>query len=98
MIVLGNGEGQTETGTTIIDEGPIASIFLSLRHAMPVDASRNSRPSRGAPSPTPLHPHPNQVLPAAQVGGGTFIRRDTGQHRCELSGWLVEAGGVGGLV
>ena len=24
----------------------------------------------GAPSPTPLHPHPSQVPPVAQVGGG----------------------------
>ena len=30
---------------------------------------RDSRPLRGAPSPKPLHQHPSQVLPAAQVGG-----------------------------
>ena len=47
---------------------------------MSVDASRTSISSRGAPSPTPLHPHPNQVLPAAQVGGQTFILWDAGQE------------------
>ena len=31
----------------------------------------------------PLHPHPNQVLPAAQVGGKTFILRDVGQETCD---------------
>ena len=30
----------------------------------------DSRPSRGAPSPSPPHTHPIQVPPAAQVGGG----------------------------
>ena len=38
--------------------------------ATPGNKTRDSRPLRGAPSPSPLHPHPSQVPPAAQVGGG----------------------------
>ena len=37
----------------------------------------------------PLHPHPNQVLSAAQVGGQTFILRDAGQ---ETRGSMALAG------
>ena len=61
--------GQTETGTTSINEGPRVSTKGTLRLETPVNAERNSRPSRGAPSPTHLHPHPIQVPPTAQVGG-----------------------------
>ena len=64
-------------------------IILLLSYAMPVEASRTSRLSRGAPSPTPLQPHPNQVLPAAQVRGQTFILRDSGQ---ETRGSMTSAG------
>ena len=59
------------------------------RQTTPVDASRNSRPSRGAPSPAPLHPHPIQVPPAAQVEEESK-RRDagtaTGRHRVSHTG------------
>ena len=47
-------------------------IERQRRHATqasPADSSRDSRPSQGAPSPSPLRPHPSQVPPAAQVGG-----------------------------
>ena len=43
----------------------------------------------GAPSPTPLHPHSNQVLPAAQVGGGNFILWDSGK---ETRGSMTSSG------
>ena len=67
---------------------------------MPVNASRNSRPSRGEPSPTPLQPHPKQVLPDTQVGGGAFIRQDAGQDtgdsmesaRGQSEGWKTSDG------
>ena len=37
--------------------------------ATPGNKTRDSRPLRGAPSPNPLHLHPSQVPPAAQVEG-----------------------------
>ena len=54
----GGGGADSETVPTSINEGPRALTKVTLRRATPVDASRNSRPSPGAPSPTPLHPHP----------------------------------------
>ena len=57
------GHRKKQTGNSSVDEGTLAQ-------ALPADASRDSRPSLGAPSTSPLHPHPSQVTPAAQVGGG----------------------------
>ena len=37
--------------------------------ATPGNKTRDSRPLRGTPSPKPLHQHPSQVPPAAQVKG-----------------------------
>ena len=52
----------------------------TTRQTTPVDASRNSRPSRGAPYPKPLHLYPRQLPPSAQVGGGhAHKQRDTGK-------------------
>ena len=71
-VVRGKGEG----GGKIERRAPLASTrdqerqLGKLLRATPVNTSMNSRPSRGAPSPTPLQPHPNRVLPSAQVGGG----------------------------
>ena len=59
----GRGGADRFTGTTISDKGPRASAKGNLRLATPVGASRKSRPLRGAPSPTPLHPHPFPVQP-----------------------------------
>ena len=42
----------------------------ALARVMPVDESRDLIPMRGAPSPSPLHQHPIQVPPAAQVAWG----------------------------
>ena len=61
------------------DEGQVCRQKLSvlerasrnletIRQATPVDASVTQGQLRGAPSPTPLNPHPSQVPPAAQVG------------------------------
>ena len=40
---------------------------------------RTSRSSGGAPSPTPLHPHPGQVPPEQMSGGQTLKHWDAGQ-------------------
>ena len=62
----------------------------TIRQAMPVDASGTQGQSRGAPSPTPLNPHPSQVPPAAQVGNtsacGTLDPRS--------GHWSASTGGV----
>ena len=49
------------------------------------NALMNPRSSVGATSPTPLHPHPSQVPPAAHVGGANHqksgrYRGHQGQH------------------
>ena len=54
----GREGGATETGTASIDEVPRALTKGTIRLTTPVDAARNSRPSRGgavsyAPPPTP---------------------------------------------
>ena len=50
---------------------------------------------RGAPSPSPLHPHPSQVPPAAQVRGGANLHMGRWVRKPEEDiGWLI----VGGLV
>ena len=56
---------QTETSTKIV-EG-----FKSAEDTRTVWRQRieDIKNIGGAPSPTPLHPHPSQVPPAAQVGG-----------------------------
>ena len=65
------GGGHTERRAPRSYEGPRASILLLLlSSATPFDTLRNSRQSRGALYPMTLHPHPNQLPPAAQVGGG----------------------------
>ena len=71
MVVQGKGEGgggrprdrhrDNQRGNSSIDE-------VTLSQARPADASRESRPSQGAPSHFPLHPNPSQVPPATQVG------------------------------
>ena len=68
--VKGEGGGRQRDGhrknrreNSSVNEG-------TLTRASPADASRDSRPSWGAPSPSPLHPHPSQVPPAAHFGGG----------------------------
>ena len=77
--VKGGGGGrqirETQSSTRLHE----SRLLLLIGYYTPADAARTSRSSRGEPSPTPLHPHPNQVLPAAQVGGQTFILRDAGQ-------------------
>ena len=71
----------------------------------PGNETRDSRPLQGAPSPKPLHQHPSQVPPAAQVGGGTpttigTLERTTGAawHRPPVSsgGRRVTTGATGG--
>ena len=59
----------------------------------------------GAPSPTPLHPHPSQVPPAAQVGGANpqtlgHWKGHQGQygtrHQSSAGGRQVTTGATGG--
>ena len=43
-------------------------LLIPVGMARRIEDLKN-RSSGGAPSPKPLHQHPSQVLPAAQVGG-----------------------------
>ena len=90
----GRGGADIETGTTSINEGPRVSTKGKLHWVTPVNASRNSRPSQGVPSPTPLHPHPSQVPPAAQVVGGSKFHtgRCTGNQGKGI--WLAVSGRI----
>ena len=66
----GGGGGRQRYGHRKNRRGESSAEEGTLARATPADASRDSRPSRGAPSPSPLHPYPSQEPPAAQVGGG----------------------------
>ena len=85
----GGGDRQRQAPRSLTGVHKRRLLLLLLGYSTPVNASRNSRSSRGEPSPTPLHPHPNQLLPAAHVGGETFILRDARQ---ETRGSMTSAG------
>ena len=75
-------EGAVSRGHRKNQEGNRAFRGRHATRAKPGDKTRprDSRPLRGAPSPKPLHQHPSQVPPAAQVRGGhAYNHRDTGK-------------------
>ena len=66
----GRGGGRQRDGHRKIRRGKSSVDKGTLTRATPSDELRDSRPSREAPSTSPLHPHPCQVPPATQVEGG----------------------------
>ena len=62
----------------------------TIRQATPVNTSGTQGQSRGAPSRTPLNPHPSQVAPAAQVGNTSAC----GALEPRRGHWLASTGGV----
>ena len=76
----GGGEGQTETNTKTIESSQERQRYVAIVLGRYGNSTlKTSRTSGGASSPTPLHPHPSQVPPDAQVGGANPQNRDTGQ-------------------